>query len=160
MFTLTFALSLTGIINDKSSKLEKMNVWFDFVVYIILILSVFILVFMTAVWVITPGFVSGLVKINFFALVAASVLSIAACVLMLRRKKIGVDLFLLAAIGFILIIIFSYDQMMNFVGYGLGNDFMYLIGTLCAISMGICVIVPLSLFVWIRLINALNDREV
>ena len=77
-----------------------------------------------------------------------------------KTQKNRCGFVLLAAIGFILIIIFSYDQMMNFVGYGLGNDFMYLIGTLCAISMGICVIVPLSLFVWIRLINALNDREV
>ncbi len=160
LFALTFALSLTGIINDKNSKLKKMSVWFDFVVYIILILNVFVLVFMIAVWILTPGFVSGIVRINFLGLLAAVVLSIISCILMLRRKKIGVDLFLLSAIGFIVLIIFSYDQMMNFVGYGLGNDYMHLIGTLCALLMVICVIIPLSLFVWLRLINAQSDREV
>ena len=160
LFALTFALSLTGIINDKSSKLKKMSVWFDFVVYIILILNVFVLVFMIAVWILTPGFVSGLVKVNFLGLLAVIVLSIISCIIMLRRKKIGVDLFLLSAIGIIVLIIFSYDQMMNFVGYGLGNDYMHLIGTLCALLMVICVIIPLSLFVWLRLINAQSDREV
>ncbi len=150
-----FLLSVIGNIADRHTGYEKANIWFNGFSYILFFANVCFILLLAVAWLIAPGLIMDGLKTYVIVSLCVCALNALAAFLMIRRVSFGADLFMIAAIAFIVLNVVAYHQLMEAVGYrDVFNGQMHVIGGYFSKFIAGSVIYPIVMFFWLRILKS------
>lgn len=158
LFGLILLTSITALFADRNPAFKKFCLWFDSFSYITLFINAFVLIFVGLIWAVAPTFIAGSLKMYAIAIMAIAAINILSCILMIKHKSGGADLFLTVSIAWIVLVVVGYNQMMETVGYRINLNYMHSIGNAYSYFIAACVVFPILLFTWLRIIRAKEKK--
>ncbi len=158
LFGLILLTSITALFADRNPAFKKFCLWFDSFSYITLFINAFVLIFVGLIWAIAPSFIAGSLMMYAIAIMAITAINILSCILMIKHKSGGADLFLTASIAWIVLVVVGYNQMMETVGYRINFNYMHSIGNAYSYFIAACVVFPILMFTWLRIIRAKEKK--